>query len=234
MISRYGCVLALALPAIAVADDLHYEITPYLWGAGLTGNTAAEGVGTPVDTDYSFFALDNLEAVASMVFSAQSERWGLELDGLYLRYGDEFSNQLLDTDVTLSGGFFEAAGSYRLQPDSPWEVLAGARYVAVDVELDLTPGPAARQDKSWVDPIIGVRFNHEFSPKLFGQLRADVGGFGVASERATNLMGVLGFRVSKRTTVKLGYRYLNVDFEEDSFIYDITIKGIVVGVGIAL
>ena len=42
----------------------------------------------------------------------------------------------------------------------------------------------AYQRKSWLDPLVGVRFNHEFNDRWSVVLRGDVGGFGVSSELA--------------------------------------------------
>jgi len=233
-----GVVLSIALllvmvSRIATADEWRYEITPYLWGAGLSGNTAADGIRSPVDSDYSFFSLDNLEAVASAGFTAQNQRWGFGLDSLYVNYSDNFNNAIFNTDVDVDGGFVEATVSYRLSSGGSWEILAGARYVTVGVELKLTPGPMGKQDKDWLDPLIGARYSHDFNVRWFGQLRADVGGFGVSSDLATNLMALIGYRLNETISVKFAYRYINLDYKKDRFVYDASLQGLGVGVGIA-
>ena len=57
--------IVLGIPAAASAqaatDRWTIELTPYLWAAGLDGDTAADGTGSEIDTDYEFFSLDNLD-----------------------------------------------------------------------------------------------------------------------------------------------------------------------------
>src|SRR5262245_42298432 len=65
-------------------------LTPYLWAAGLDGDTAANGVGSEIDTGYSFFSLDNLDWTLGTAFEAQRGRWTLLVDALYVEFSDEF------------------------------------------------------------------------------------------------------------------------------------------------
>ncbi|HVJ29620.1 MAG TPA: hypothetical protein VNA66_04865, partial [Gammaproteobacteria bacterium] len=75
--------LAFGIPAAANAqgagasDRWAVEITPYLWAAGLDGNTAADGTGSEIDTDYKFFSLDNLDFALGTSVEARKGRWAM-------------------------------------------------------------------------------------------------------------------------------------------------------------
>ncbi len=65
-------------------------------------------------------------------------------------------------------------------------------------------------------------------------LRGDIGGFGVSSELATNLSAVFGYRLTDATTLRFGYRVLQMDFEDDQFVLDAIVQGYAIGVSFAL
>jgi len=80
------------------------EITPYLWAASIKGTTASDGEESPpIDSDYSFFSLDNLDGVFSTTFTARKNKWGLLLDFLYVAYEDTFLGSNPITDNTQDG-----------------------------------------------------------------------------------------------------------------------------------
>ena len=93
------------------------------------------------------------------------------------------------------------------------------RYNALDADLALTATgiPGSREggfDESWVDPIVGVRWGIGWGKydRWFFMLRSDIGGFGVGSDLAWNLVADFGFRISRVVTVGLGGRYLYTDY----------------------
>ena len=61
---------------------------------------------------------------------------------------------------------------------------------------------------------------------------ADVGGFGAASDFTYQLSVGLNDAFSKAITGKFGYRYLSVDYDKGSFLYDMKLDGLYIGVGI--
>jgi hypothetical protein len=93
-------------------------------------------------------------------------------------------------------------------------------------------------DVTWVDPLVGLRLRHHFSPGTELVLRGDVGGFGVGSEFSWQAMGHLNWEF-KRTqsavwSAVLGYRALYVDFEKGAgntlYQYDMLTHGPILGV----
>jgi hypothetical protein len=67
----------------------------------------------------------------------------------------------------------------------------------------------------WVDPIVGVRFRHRFSPTEEFSLRGDVGGFGIGTKISWQVYGGYNrefeFKGYKFTSM-IGYRALAINY----------------------
>lgn len=104
-----ACLICLTITPQALFAETtpwHYKLTPYIWNVSFDGNTSSGGNDIPVDTDYSFFTLDNLDNVFSLTFEANNGHFGLLLDGLSARYSDTASNRFFDTRLAVELGFF--------------------------------------------------------------------------------------------------------------------------------
>lgn len=211
-----------------------FTVTPYLWAAGLDGDMAAEGVGSEIDTGYSFLSLDNLDLTLAASVEARKGRWTVLLDALYVEFNDAFDRPLVDADAELSGGYLETSAAYPAVNVPGLEMLFGMRYVAVDGTVRLTPGPDGSASENWLDPLVGARYRHEFNDRWSVTLRGDVGGFGVASELTTNVSAVFGYRLTDAMTLRFGYRALQMDFEDGGIVLDAIAQGYAVGLTFAL
>lgn len=233
---RVAGLLALILvPAAANAqqapDRWTVELTPYLWAAGLDGNTAADGTGSEIDTDYKFFSLDNLDFALGTAVEAHKGRWGVLGDAMYVKFSDEF-DRAPSSEVELSGGVFDMVGLMAARNGRPLELVFGLRYVALKSTVDIAPIPRAEARESWLDPLIGLRFVHDFNDRWSVALRGDVGGAGISShssDLATNLSAIFGWRISDKVTLRGGYRMLQMDFDGDDLVLDATLQGYVFG-----
>jgi hypothetical protein len=226
-----GC--AISSPALA-NGEWKFELTPYLWGATIGGSVATSDgteISAPAPGDSSFFSLDNLQGAAFLAFEAKRGQWRLLADGMYVSYsGDVRQGPLVTVSEEITGYIFEFAGGYQIASDSPWEVLGGARYFDVENELDLKPGPKGTTQKTWVDPFVGVRLTHPLSENWQLRARADLGGFGINADLMQNYVLEVDYQMTERARLRLGYRYLDADFEKDRFVFDASIKGPAIGV----
>ena len=227
------CLTIIPQASFAETTPWHYKVTPYLWKVSFDGNTSSGGDGVPIDTDYSFFTLDNLDNVFSISFEANNGRLGILFDGLRARYSDNTSNMLFATQLSVKLGFIEGAVSYMPSNFEHLDFIGGVRYIFLHTQLVFTPGPTTESDHDWVDPLIGARYQNSLAGNWHYQLRGDVGGFGVSSDLVLNLLATIGYKFNNTLGVDLGYRYVNIDFKEDDFIYDVSMQGIVVGLGIS-
>ncbi len=84
----------------------------------------------------------------------------------------------------------------------------------------------ATADKDWWDPIVGVRAQWNINDRFFLAGKSDIGGFGVGSDLAWTLQATAGYNFTENVSAELGYRYLQTDYSEGSFTYDIAQAGI--------
>ena len=227
--------IALGIPATASAqaatDRWTIELTPYLWAAGLDGDTAADGTGSEIDTDYEFFSLDNLDFALGTAVEAHKGRWGMLGDAMYVEFSDAFERSP-GSEVEVQGGVFDAVGFMAAANGRPLELLFGLRFVALESTVDIAPIPRANARETWLDPLVGLRFTHTFNDRWSVALRGDIGGAGISSESselATNVSAIFGWRLGDNLTLRGGYRLLQMDFDGDELVLDATLQGYVIG-----
>jgi opacity protein-like surface antigen len=56
--------------------------------------------------------------------------------------------------------------------------------------------------------------------------KADIGGFGVSSDLVWQVYGGVGWQMSKRTALELGYKYFAIDYSDGGFTYDVANSGV--------
>lgn len=214
-------------------QSIQYEITPYLWAASINGTTAISGEpGFPIDSDYNFFSLDNLSGVASATFTARGQQWGFLFDFLFVEFEDTLAQgTALQATPRLNANILEFAGTYEPASVNDFEIIAGLRRQDIDFDLSiLNRTPQASVD--WVDPFIGVIYTPALTDKLSLSLRGDVGGFGIESDLAVNAEAMLRYQFGHTFSFKFGYRYLKIKFDDSSLVYDISLDGLLFGLGI--
>ena len=122
----------------------------------------------------------------------------------------------------------------------------GARYTYLDLKLDFKGVYQdlvnnVNQDKSWVEPLVGVRTIWDISERWTATLAGDVGGVAFGSDFAWDALGLIGYRFNlfgeKNASAFAGYRALSQDYTDgsgnDKFEWDVTLYGPVLGLLIA-
>ena len=93
--------------------------------------------------------------------------------------------------------------------------------------------PTSRSgDQWWIDPIIGLRTQINFTRWLFLALQGDVGGFGAGSEIAWFASGSIGVNFTRNLFAEMGYRYFYMDYVKNGLTYDAAQSGLFMGVGV--
>ena len=115
-------------------------------------------------------------------------------------------------------------------------VAKAEKALANEIEKALRQSiPAEASDtKSWVDPFVGIRGYYYLTDRLYGVAKADVGGFGISSDLACQAYAALGYNLSKRTTLELGYKYMAVDYTREGFTNDVRTSGLFLNLGLKL
>lgn len=212
----------------AADDEWQFQLTPYIWLAGITGDMTSDGVEMPpINPDYSFFSLDNLDGVAFLSFAATKGRWSIQSDLVYVSFADTISIDPLDADWGLDGAILELSAGYRPEGWQNTRLIFGMRGVELAVDATLTPGPTGSSDVSFVDPIIGVRHQQVFDNKWGVYARGDIGTGG--SEVMVNAELAGTYQFTDTFTLMFGYRYLGIEVEDGETLLDLAVHGYSIG-----
>lgn len=242
----YACGLPLLLLACSAAcaeeakdDNWHFVVAPYLWAAGIDGEVGAKGVTSDIDWSFNDI-LQNLDMAFMGQFEAHKSKFGFVVSPVYMDLSDDANGPLgfVDAEASMEATIVDYFATWEMIPGL--ELMAGARYTTLDVELKLhndITGATLSTDgtKSWTDPIVGLRFAHEFNDRWSANLRGDVGGGAGQSDLVWNALAAVAYKVGDSGKIYLGYRVLDYDYEDgdaaDRFTFDLRIDGPVLGYG---
>ena len=169
-----------------------------------------------------------------------------------------------NTAATYSFAIIEAGGLYEIArwPGSPGSFTAldgllGFRYwnsqIDVNFDLDITAdftrlsnllgrniefsrsfGIARSGNLDWIDPVVGLRLRHQFTPSQEIMVRGDVGGFGFQSNFEWQAVGVYSYAwqfTGYQLAALIGYRALGVNYSNpgNNNSVDLVLHGPIVG-----
>ncbi len=233
-----GLGLHAGAQAQTPSDKWEFELTPYLWAAGMDGTMAVGPKEASVSVGFQDL-LKSLDFGFMGRFEARNDRWSLASDLVYTNLGKDA--QLTDAGADVGAVVLdtkmlvvEGTAGYRLGR-SPVEAVAGARIYSVKADVQADRVELASGSGGWVDPIVGLRLRKWVGgDKWLVALRGDVGGFGVGSDFAWALSAGLGYRLNRSLTLSAGYRAWNFDREGEREIskLDMTMGGF--GFGMAI
>ena len=224
-----------------VAPGWSFTVEPFFWAASLEGNVGVRGLG-PADIDVGFDQIwDHLDWWPPPVMldgEARYDRYALFTEFIYLGLEAEGTSpgplQLFSAEANLDVILWTFGGSYRVVDNgtATLDVLAGGRLWYLDTDLTVT-GPLERHEasgsKTWVDPLIGLAGSFDLGSGFGLHAEADVGGFGVGADIDWQVEATLEYKVHDSFTLQAGYRYLAVDYDDDGFVWDVSMQGPVIG-----
>jgi hypothetical protein len=249
-------VLAVTAPAAAqteepgAADTWQFEITPYLFAAGMNGTTGIGPVTSHVDMSFDDIR-KNLDKGFMALFEARKGPWMYGLEGVYFKLknegtkswqGPQGSTGTGTLNATMTEQLYQLTAGYRvLDEHTKVDVLGAARYTQLDAGLNLavTTGLPLLPDGSnnisgtenWWDPVIGARVLVPLADAWTLVGYADFGGFGAGSDRTYQLLAGVNWQFAKSVNAKVGYRYLYQDYKSNNFVWDMTSSGFYLGAG---
>lgn len=233
----HAASLILLAPAVTQAAEWRHELAPYVWGAGMSGET---GVGNAIaDVDMSFAdILEDLELGFMGVYRATKDRYSVTADIVFMGLGstERGPGGVLKADIDMDQTAFEVDGGYEVM--DRLTLLAGLRYVDLQVKTRITDPlggvSEASSGENWVDPVVGALYDVPLSDAWSLMLRGDVGGFGVGSDFAWQAVAIVRWHVSPSFDLTAAYRYVDMDYENGDgakkFVYDMSISGPAVGI----
>lgn len=243
-------ILCTAIPASAgttipnLTDAAHatatteggwrYGTSVYIWATDLSGDLTVRGRTVPVDIGFDKL-LDHIDYAFMGTFEVGKDRWSLLTDLFYakLSAGNHIRNSRAESELEQLIG--NLALNYRWidTGTTRFDTYAGARlnWMETDVSIKHPSGKTwnGSGDLTWIDPVIGIRFQQDLSEKWFLRTVADIGGFGVSSDLTWQAMAAVGYRVSEHGSLGIGYRALGTDYTHNNLTYDIVSHGLLLG-----
>jgi len=210
------------------------SVTPYAWLTEMKGDTGSGDLSSSVDQSLSD-VLDKLQVSGMLNMDVNNGTFGVMGDVVYARLRDS-----QDTDIGKVTGHVEqwiitVAPYMRVFEKNGIKVDlgVGGRFMDTDIDIEIEEHEES-ESRNWVDPLVLAKLYLPVSEHFYVNLTGDIGGFGVESDLIWELVGVAGYSITKRIDLQFGYRYMYVDFEDDTFKYDMTTKGFVLGLRIGI
>ena len=223
-------------------DDWSFLVAPYIWFAGLKGDLSVfpDAPATRINISPSD-ALNGTEASFMLMLEAKKRRQGLLLDIFYsdvLQENQTISSTSLNWKASVKGTMVTAGYTYEIYstPHAVVDIIGGLRYWQVDTKLVLTTGldplaeSSVRNSKSWVDPLAGVKGKVRLGDSRF-YLACFLGAGGASggSDSFYDLTTNVGYQFTDTIIASIGYRLFDVDYKNDSLVYDVKQEGWVLG-----
>lgn len=188
----------------------------YLLAPSLAGTV---GIG-PVEGDIDMNAGDVFSALDMAflgIYVGEGDRWGVVVDVVYMDLSeDDISGPagLVTGEVGNKQFSGLVSASYRMTDHT--RLLAGFMYTDITADIRITSplnSRYAKTSESWADPVVGVLFNAPISENWDFTGLAQIGG-GMGADLAYVLTASVGWQFGEKTSLTLGYRYLDFDYED--------------------
>lgn len=245
-------------PDVTKRSNWAVQITPYLWASGLEGDISPFRRAPTLSVDKSFSEiLDNLNFGGFVNIWARYDRFVLSGDVMYVDTTDVHATGPLpalqipgigvippganvDADLDTKEFMATMQVGYRVldMPQFTLDALAGARVWHIWNDVNVTASHPAigtvsashGEDFGWVDPVVGARAFLPLTEKLSLQAQGDIGGFGVGSDFTWSALATVNYILTDHLSASAGYKVLDVDYEDDGYVFDTQLSGPVLGV----
>ena len=251
----FCCVNTVAAQGTAViADTWQSEITIYGWLPSIDGELkySLPGTGGGSTSIDASDILDDLNFVFMGIYEGRFNKWSFGADIIYMDVSGSNNTTISvspgpgsGVPVSVYGGlglktwvFNGVVGYDVMQTDKArLAVIGGVRYLKLDADADLTvngplpptPPPAylSGSEDFW-DGIVGVKGGIMLNENWYIPYYADIGAGG--SNLTWQLYAGIGYMFSWGD-IKLAYRYLEYDQDDDKIVQDLKLYGPQLGIG---
>ena len=222
-------------PVLEETNAWKNEISVYGWFPSISANTGIPNTGETIDADT---IIDNLKMVFLGGYSGRNDTWSVFADVVYMDVGDSKNHTFPNDDVAnvsldMKTLLINAGVGYNLinSGEGILDVAAGVRYMDLEVDLntDLFANRNVSGSEDFTDFFIGVKGYKNINANWYIPYSADIGTGD--SKLSWQLFAGVGYRYDWGD-IKLGYRYLEYDMEDDAIVDDLSLSGGVLGVSI--
>ena len=217
-----AAAMAQPAPAAAMDGQWHFVAAPYIWFSGIQGDVSlANQLVVPIDMSFSDI-WDSFDLGVQGHFEGRHDRVGFGLDVMWVNLDAPVAARAaVETTVDVRQLVTEGFGFYRVlsggREDNPahLDVLVGLRYTAMRTRLkvagDTNGFNSDFLELSWLDAMGGLKFRAPLGSRFAILGRGDLAGLG--SNLTWNLEGDLAFRASNHWGIGLGWRHLDIDYD---------------------
>lgn len=224
--------------------------SPFVWAPSSNGQVSLAGIDTKADVGFRE-VFNNLNSVFMGNLEITNRTVGFYVDGVYAktRQSERLYGQKIGLSITQST--FAAGVYYRVYEQAlggstvfgeprTWRVepTVGVRWSQLSTKVNIDSlGFSTKKKTHWTDPFIGVRMQADLTDRWTLSGEADAGGLDTSAKQTYNAQAYLGYRTyvfEHPTLVRVGYRvlaqdYRTRDFTGNTFKYDVTQRGPVIG-----
>lgn len=239
-LSLMACIslLMLCLADRAFAESWQNEVTIYGWYSGIDGSVMAPG---GAESDFTVDAsdiLDNLNMIFMGGYEGRYGKWSLIADAVYMDVGNTantaVSSGTASVNLDIQSWILQGGVGYELVQNSHanLSVVGGVRYLSLDTAVNTafqgtSVGMRSGSD-SLIDGVIGIRGQVTLTDNWYLPYYADIGAGG--SNLSYQVFAGIGYRLSWGD-IKLGYRSLKFDLDDDKVMQDLQLSGPLLGIG---
>jgi hypothetical protein len=222
--------------------DFTFTVNPYLWTVAI-GGSVQHSSSLPYYFDLNFTdAVKDWKMAAMLAGRFKYKSVSLLYDVVYLSMKPDLYVPVYTGYASGTSDIKQFVGDFSLAYRIPLNIrtiqldfYGGVRVWSLDTKIDLTSsyGPTYSNDnsKTWVDPIIGVGGYFVLSKVWFSYFKADIGGFSVASDWTSTFAWAFGYKFSDHWNTSLGLKHLNIDYDKDKFMWDVSEYGLLLTLG---
>ena len=210
------------------------RVALYGWAESLKGDMGVGGRVADIDLTFNDL-LKHMDMAFMGAVELSHDRWSVMADVMYADISGSKApgGAYVRLEEQQFVGNFIVAFEAMKTDGYKFDVYAGARVNSDKVTLDLN-GPNqplfhGSSTETWVDPIIGARFQAQLPNNFFFRAVGDVGGFGVSSQFTWQALAGFGYSFHEYGNVLLGYRALGTDYTNGGFTYNIVAHGPILG-----
>jgi hypothetical protein len=231
-----------AVAAPAVAERWEIVVNPYFMAPTSDGKF---GVG-PLESSIGSSPADIFRRLNWGVMGAVevgNGNWAFALDVNYLNV-DLTDDSRRQVSVNGHQAAYTLMVMKRIDPKA--EVYAGLKLSDFGLRLECSPSCPApsgnggaidvSRNRSWMEPLVGLRIRHDISNRWELVVAGDIGGFSVGSDFSANVWPQIGYRIGDRVSGLVGYRVIYVQYDEgegrERFLYDAVTHGPTIGLEI--
>ena len=225
-------------------DKWQFDLTLYLWATDIGGTVNPSDGGTLSGRDFDIDItdiIDNLNMTFMGGLEARRNKWSFIADAVYLGVGNDKDTTLptksgapvnANVDLDLDTWILTGAVGYDVFQGEKGKlaVVGGVRYATmnVDVTVNAQGIPIDRSNsENLLDGIVGVRGVINLNEDWYLPYYADIGAGD--SDLTWQMLAGIGYRFGWGD-IKLVYRYLGYNLEDDRLLSDLNIYGPALGV----